>query len=182
MDFIDPILSVASQIYTLVENVKANKNRCQRVSQRIKSLENLVRSIKKREPGQTSAEGKKALEELSITLKSAHKLIEKYTLANWVQRILKSGSHEDEFESVNERLNDAFQVLSGALQVEQGDLLYQVFELTCREKEDEVDQREDDKELTKCKFNSHYCRVNNGNQLYGSAQCKEWREPLDPKH
>lgn len=181
MDFIDPILSIASQIYTLVENVKANKKRCQRVSQRVKALEELVRSIRKREPGQTSAEVEKALKELSITLKSAQELIKKYTLANWVERILNSSSHVDEFQSVNERLNDAFQVLSGALQVEQGNMLYQVFELTCREKEDEVDQREDDKELKKCKFNSH--RVNNGKQLYASAhpQCKEWMEPLDLK-
>lgn len=155
MDLIDPLLSIASQIYTLVENVKANKKQCQRVSQRVKALEELVRSIKKREPGQTSAEVKKVLKELQITLESAQELIKKYTMANWVERILKSSSHGDEFKSVNERLNDAFQVLSGALQVEQGNTLYQVFELTFREKEDEVDQKEDHKELTKCTFNSH---------------------------
>ncbi|XP_041795371.1 mixed lineage kinase domain-like protein [Chelmon rostratus] len=147
MDFIDPILSVASQIYTLVENVKANKKRCQRVSHRVKTLEELVRSIKQREQGQTSADIEKALKELSITLKSAQELIKKYTLANWVERILNSSSHGDEFNTVNERLNDAFQVLSGALQVDQGNMLYQVFELTSREKEDEVDRREDDTEL-----------------------------------
>lgn len=153
MDFIDPILSIASQIYTLVENVKANKKRCWRVSHRVKALEELVRSIKKREPGQTSANVEKALKELSITLKSAQGLIKKYTLANWLERIVNSSSHGDEFNTLNDRLNDAFQVLSGALQVEQGNVLYQVFELTFREKEDEVDGREDDTELKKCELN-----------------------------
>nr|XP_046251025.1 mixed lineage kinase domain-like protein [Scatophagus argus] len=147
MDFIDPILSVATQIYTLVENVKANKKRCRRVSDRVKALEELVRSIQQRGRGQTSADVENALKELCITLNSAQELIRKYTLANWMERILNSSSHGDEFNSVNERLNDAFQVLSGALQVEQGGLLYQVFELTSREKEDEVDGREDDREL-----------------------------------
>ncbi|XP_070763690.1 mixed lineage kinase domain-like protein [Enoplosus armatus] len=147
MDLVDPILSIASQIYTLVENVKANKKRCRRVGHRVKALEELVRSIKQRELEQTSANVEKALQELCITLRSAQELIKKYTAAKWVERILKSSSHGDEFDSVNERLNDAFQVLSGALQVEQGNMLYQVFELASREKEDEVDGREDDAEL-----------------------------------
>uniref|UniRef100_A0A3Q4BT01 Protein kinase domain-containing protein n=1 Tax=Mola mola TaxID=94237 RepID=A0A3Q4BT01_MOLML len=147
MDFIEPILSVASQIYNLVENVKANKKRCRRVCQRVRALEDLVRSIKKRKQGQNSADVEKALRQLSITLTSAQELIRKYTLAKWVERIVNSSSHGDEFNSVNERLNDAFQSLSGALQVEQGNMLNQVFELSSREKEDEVDQREDDTEL-----------------------------------
>lgn len=150
MDVIEPILSIASQIYTLVENVKANKKRCRRVCHRVKALEELVRSIKQRDPGQTSADVEKALRELSITLESAQELIKKYVVANWMERILNSSSHGDEFHSVNERLNDAFQILSGALQVEQGNVLYQVFELASREKEDKVDGREDDTELTKC--------------------------------
>ncbi|XP_034443289.1 mixed lineage kinase domain-like protein [Hippoglossus hippoglossus] len=149
MDFIDPILSIASEIYTLVETVKANKKRCHRVSHRVKALEELVRSIKKRDTVQAAADVGKALEELSITLKSAQQLIQKYTLANLMERILKSSSHGDEFNSVNERLNDAFQWLSGALQVEQGNAVYRVFELTSRVKADEVDGKEDDAELKK---------------------------------
>ncbi|KAI3371461.1 hypothetical protein L3Q82_023565 [Scortum barcoo] len=149
MDFVEPILSIASQIYTLVENVKANKKRCRRVSHRVKALEDLVMSINQRDVGQISADVEKALEELSITLKSASRLIKKYTVTNWVERILKSSSHGDEFNTVNERLNDAFQILSGALQVEQGNVLYKVFELASREKQDEMDGKEDDKELEK---------------------------------
>ncbi|XP_068579906.1 mixed lineage kinase domain-like protein isoform X2 [Cebidichthys violaceus] len=147
MDFIDPILSIASAIYNLVENVKANKKRSQRICHRVKALDELVRSIKKREQGETTADVEKALNGLFFTLESAKALIEKYTLATWVKRFLKAGSHEEEFNSVNNRLNDAFQVLSGALQVEQSNVLHQVFELASRQKEDEVDKKEDDAEL-----------------------------------
>nr|XP_020490581.1 LOW QUALITY PROTEIN: mixed lineage kinase domain-like protein [Labrus bergylta] len=149
MDFVDPILSLASEIYKLVENVKANKKRCRRVSERVQALEDLVKSIKQRDKGQTSADVEKALKELCITLTSAQELIRKYTVASWIDRIVHSGSHGDEFNSVNERFNDAFQILFGAQQVEQGNILYQVFELSSREKQDEVDGREDDTELKK---------------------------------
>lgn len=148
MDYVEPILSIASQIYTLVETVKANKKRCQRVSERVKALEDLVVSIKNKE--QTSDDVEKALKELSITLESAQKLITKFTTAKWLVKIVKSSSYGDDFNSLNERLNDAFQVLSGALQVEQGNLLFKVFEQTNREQQDEIDRREDDKELKIC--------------------------------
>lgn len=147
MEFVEPILSIASEIYKLVETVKANKKRCQRVCERVKALDDLVRSIQQRGPKQTSAEVTTALQELSLTLQSARELVRKYTLANWVARVLKSGSHMDEFSSLNERLNDTFQVLSGALQVEQGNVLNQVFELTVRKSQDELDGREDDNQL-----------------------------------
>ncbi|KAK5617332.1 hypothetical protein CRENBAI_007592 [Crenichthys baileyi] len=147
MDYIEPILSIASQIYTLVENVKANKKRCYRVVERVKVLESLVKSIKQRDAFEHSAEVEKALKGLSITLKSAQGLIEKYTLANLVKRILKSNSHGDEFNSVNERLNDAFQSLALALELENGNQVFKVFQLISRHKEDEEDRREDDAEL-----------------------------------
>ncbi|MEQ2226928.1 hypothetical protein ILYODFUR_032410, partial [Ilyodon furcidens] len=147
MDYVEPILSIASQIYTLVGNVKANKKRCYRVVERVKVLESLVKSIKLRDALEHSAEVENSLKGLSITLKSAQGLIEKYTLANLVKRILKSNSHGDEFNSVNERLNDAFQSLALALELENGNQVFKIFELISRHKEDEEDRREDDAEL-----------------------------------
>uniref|UniRef100_A0A3B5MSP2 Protein kinase domain-containing protein n=1 Tax=Xiphophorus couchianus TaxID=32473 RepID=A0A3B5MSP2_9TELE len=147
MDYVEPILSIASQIYTLVENVKANKKRCCRVVERVKALEDLVKSIKRRDAVELSAEVENSLKGLSITLRSAKELIEKYTLSNLVKRILKSSSHGDEFNSVNERLNDAFQCLALALQLEHGNQVFRVFEQISRQKEDEADSREDDAEL-----------------------------------
>lgn len=154
MDFVEPILSIASEIYQLVETVKANRKRCRRVCERVKALNELVRSIQKQGPEKTSDEVTTALQELSLTLELARDVVRKYTLANWVERVLKSGSHGDEFSSLNERLNDTFQVLSGALQVEQGNVLNQVFELTVRKSQDEIDGGEDDNQLKERECNS----------------------------
>ncbi|CAN9499024.1 unnamed protein product [Ophioblennius macclurei] len=149
MEFIEPILSIAAEIYSKVEQVKANKKRCRRVSQRIKGLEELVNAIKQREVAklQNYDQVEKALKELCVTLEQSKKLIEKYTLTTWAVRFLKCNSHAEEFDTLNDRFNDAFQILSGALQVEQGNLLYKVFEQTTRYKEDQQDAMEDDQEL-----------------------------------
>ncbi|XP_026220325.1 mixed lineage kinase domain-like protein [Anabas testudineus] len=147
MEFIEPILCISTQIYDLVEKVKANKKRCRRVSDRVKALDNLVRSIKNRGKVEPTADVETALKELSFTLTSAQELIEKYASAKWMERILRSSSHGDEFDSVNERLSDAYQVLSVSLQVEQGNMLYKVFELGSKEKEQE--KREDEEQLKK---------------------------------
>ncbi|XP_029290597.1 mixed lineage kinase domain-like protein [Cottoperca gobio] len=145
MDTIEAIVSIAAEIYTIVENVKANKKRCHRVCYRVKALEDLLQSIKKMK--QISDEVKKTLGELSLTLISAKELIEKYSRDTWYKLILKNSSYQDEFNCVNDRLTDAFQSLSGALQVEQGNVLQKVFEQGSRKDEDEVDRNEDDNKL-----------------------------------
>uniref|UniRef100_A0A3Q0SW49 Protein kinase domain-containing protein n=1 Tax=Amphilophus citrinellus TaxID=61819 RepID=A0A3Q0SW49_AMPCI len=142
MDIVEPILSTVSLIYNLAEKVKANRKRCKRISDRVKALEDIVKSITNCSP-----ELETALRELSLTLYSAQKLIEKYTAANLVERILKSGNHGDEFDTVSERLNDGYQVLCLALHLEQRE---RQCEREQREKEDEVDGKEDDMEMTKC--------------------------------
>uniref|UniRef100_A0A3B3TPJ6 Mixed lineage kinase domain-like protein n=1 Tax=Poecilia latipinna TaxID=48699 RepID=A0A3B3TPJ6_9TELE len=167
MDYVEPILSITSQIYTLVEKVKANKKRCCRVLERVKALEDLVKSIKQRNEVNPSAEVETSLKGLSITLKSAQELIEKYTLSNLVKRILKSSSHGDEFNSVNERLNDAFQSLALALQLEHGNQLFRVFEQISRQKEDEADSREDDAELKRILIKTHLCFCSSVLMEYG---------------
>ncbi|KAL6106208.1 mlkl [Pungitius sinensis] len=146
MEIAKDILEVAFKIYSLVENVKANKKRCQRVCQRVKALDELVRSIKQE---QTSSDVERALKELSGTLNTALDLIKSHTEAGWVKRLLKAGSLEDEFNCVNERLNDASQVLSGAQDQEQNNKQRQVFDLVSRMKEDMEDMKEDEAELKK---------------------------------
>ncbi|KAI9547375.1 hypothetical protein NQZ68_016924 [Dissostichus eleginoides] len=147
MDSIELIVSIASKIYSLLENVKANKKRCRRVCDRVKALEHLVKSIQQREKGQTSADVERCLKDLSFTLQSAKEVMEKYSGASFMKRVLKSGHHEDEFNTLNDQLNDAFQFLSGSLQVEHGNVLLKGFEQSTREKQDEMDRKQDDSEL-----------------------------------
>ncbi|XP_028270238.1 mixed lineage kinase domain-like protein [Parambassis ranga] len=137
MDVIDPILSIASGIYKLVKNVKANKKRCHRVSERVAKLEGVVRSIQQMKKTQTSAVVEKALMELRITLQSAQELIKKQTEANWLKNIRRSGKQEEEFRSVNERLDEAFMALGVVMQVDHGNLLHKLSEQTSKDKEDE---------------------------------------------
>ncbi|XP_033982768.1 mixed lineage kinase domain-like protein [Trematomus bernacchii] len=147
MDSIKIIVSIASQIYSLVENVKANKEQCRRVCKRVKALEHLVKSIQQRKKGQTSADVERCLKELYITLQSAKGVMEKYSGASFMMRVLKCGNHEDEFNSLTNRLDDALKILSVFLQVEQGNVLLKGFEQSTREKEDELDRKQDDREL-----------------------------------
>ncbi|XP_078112542.1 mixed lineage kinase domain-like protein [Sander vitreus] len=149
MDCIETILSVASAIYDLVEKVKANKKQCYRVCDRVKALQHVVESIRTQKQGQSSAKVERTLQELATTLDSAKDFIEKFTSSTWVKRVLSSGSHQDEFHRLNNRLNDAFQVLSLNLAIEQKEMLLKVFDKTSRDKEDEMDRKEDNTELEK---------------------------------
>ncbi|XP_068459272.1 mixed lineage kinase domain-like protein [Clinocottus analis] len=149
MEFIEPILGIASKIYSQVGKVKANEKRSERICDRVKHLDNLVRSIQKWKPEQITAEVKMALKGLSFTLNLAQVLIEKYTKISFLKHFLKAGDREDEFNNVNERLNDAFQVLSGVLKVDLSNEMRKLFELESRQKQDEADRRVDDAKMKK---------------------------------
>ncbi|XP_076588202.1 uncharacterized protein LOC143321635 [Chaetodon auriga] len=137
MDKVEFILSICKTIYQMAENVKANKERCQRVAKRVKALQELVLTIKQRGPGQCSAPVENALKELCTTLTSAKTLMMKYSKTKAVMSFLNSKSHEDQFCKMNERLTDNLQVLSGALQVEQGNILHKVYETVAGKRQDE---------------------------------------------
>ncbi|CAK6977938.1 uncharacterized protein LOC121897281, partial [Scomber scombrus] len=137
MDFIDPILGLCKGIYDMVEVTKTNKERNLRLAKRVKALEDLVLTIKQRGPSQISDNVVNALKQLCITLTSAKKLMVKYSKSKGFKSFLKSGNHEGNFCTVNEALTDSFQVLSGALQIEQRDIMYQVFETVTLRRQDE---------------------------------------------
>uniref|UniRef100_A0A3P8ZML1 Protein kinase domain-containing protein n=1 Tax=Esox lucius TaxID=8010 RepID=A0A3P8ZML1_ESOLU len=149
MEIIEPILGIAEKLYTLCGEVKANKKRCLRLATRIKALEEVVRAIKVNGLGKDPARLENGLRELKLTLESAQDVVKKYTSASYLKRILKAYDQGDDFESLNERLNDAAQVLSLALQVEQREKLQQVFTEVTRSTEDEADRELDRLELHK---------------------------------
>ncbi|XP_049430798.1 mucin-2-like [Epinephelus fuscoguttatus] len=127
VSLVDFTLSLCFKIYKLAQNVKANKERCQQVAQRVKALEELVLAIKKRGPRRISATVENSLRELCTTLTSAKTLMKKYSQSNAFMSFVKSSSHEDKFYMVDKSLTDTFQVLSGALLIEQGDMLHKVY-------------------------------------------------------
>ncbi|XP_027898277.1 vegetative cell wall protein gp1-like [Xiphophorus couchianus] len=123
MDTLQRIFGLCKTIYERAENAKANKDRCQRVAQRVQALERLVKAIEEKGPGQISSAVQQSLNELCVTLVSAEQLMRKFYKSNAIEGFVKSSSNEDKFSKINDKLNDNFQVLSGALQIEQRDML-----------------------------------------------------------
>ncbi|XP_014881639.1 leucine-rich repeat extensin-like protein 3 [Poecilia latipinna] len=123
MDTLERIFGLCTAIYHRADNAKANKNRCQRIAQRVRTLERLVKAIKEKGHGQISSTVQQALDELCITLVSAEQLMTKFHKSNSIEGFIKAGSNEDKFSKMNDKLDDNFQVLSGALQIEQRDML-----------------------------------------------------------
>lgn len=124
MDCIGKILSLCKGIIWLASEVKANKKRCRRLSERVKAMEEIVQSIRQRGPRQISSNVNRALGMLTTTLTQAQELVHKCTKTRF-PNLVKCKS---EFDSVNENLRDIFQILSGALQVEQGNMMHQLFQ------------------------------------------------------
>ncbi|XP_071315431.1 mixed lineage kinase domain-like protein [Trachinotus anak] len=147
VEAVESILSIAFEIYQLVENVKANKKRCRRVCERVKAVEQLVTSTKERKKIQVSKDVDRALEELTGILTAAKTLIEKYTSTNWAKRIVKVGSYAEDFNIVNERIREGYELLLLALNLEHGNKLHEVYAKVCSQKDDEDAAREDDAEL-----------------------------------
>lgn len=149
MDFLEPILSIAQELYKRCEQAKANKKSCRRLAQRVKALEDVIHELKKNGLGQNPDVMEEALSGLKLNLESAVELVNKCASASHFKKVWKVNDHQEAIGILNERLNDAFQVLSLSLQVEQKDKLQKVFEQTSRLSEDARDRESDQQELCK---------------------------------
>lgn len=147
MDIIDPILTIAEKLYALCDEVKANKKRCKRLARRVSAVAELVTVVKTRGFGTNPEQVKRGLKELKVTLELAERVMREYTSLNCLKRIAKAHDLGEEFISLNERLNDAAQLLSLALQVEHRETLDKVFQETTRLREDEEDRQNDCQEF-----------------------------------
>ncbi|KAK1804395.1 hypothetical protein P4O66_020424 [Electrophorus voltai] len=184
MDIIDPILGIAEKLYALCEEVKANKQRCRRLAKRVASLADVVRAVQCHGLGRQPELVQRGLQELKLTLEVAEKVVCKYTSSTYLRRIVKAHNLGDEFETLNERLNDAAQLLSLALQVEQREVIEKVFDNAKRKKEDIKDRTSDYEELqtslqtlaketqgTKESVNAVYDTVNQTNKDVKDIKC-----------
>ncbi|XP_039664070.1 protein transport protein sec31-like [Perca fluviatilis] len=120
----DSVLNLCFTIFRTVEKVKVNRERCHQISDRVKSLERLVLTIKQKGPGQNSAMVEATLRELCVTLDSVATEMEKLAETSALKNALKSRSQEDKFWRMDRTLTDILHVLSGTLNIEQGNALY----------------------------------------------------------
>ncbi|XP_052399548.1 mixed lineage kinase domain-like protein [Carassius gibelio] len=147
MDIIEPILAIAEKLYSLCEEVKANKKRCRRLAHRVSTLAELVKTVKVHGFGTEPQQVINGLENLKLTLESAEKIVKKYTCFSYLRRVAKAYDLGEEFSCLNERLNDAAQLLSLALHFEHRVCIDKVFQEATRRREDEEDRQSDSLEL-----------------------------------
>ncbi|XP_019216395.1 calphotin-like isoform X1 [Oreochromis niloticus] len=137
MDYAERILTLTTTIKKMVDTVKSNKEYCSRIADRVKAVEGLVLNIRQRDPSQISDTVDGALRELYVILNSAKTLMAKFSQTKAVKGFFKSGSIEEKFNEVNQRLTENFQVLSGALQIEHTNMLQKVYEAVSRQSTEE---------------------------------------------
>ncbi|XP_067235880.1 mixed lineage kinase domain-like protein isoform X3 [Chanodichthys erythropterus] len=147
MDIIEPILAIAEKLYNLCGEVQANKKRCKRLALRVSTLADLVAAVKDHGFGTEPEQVINGLKQLKLTLESAERVVRKYTSFSYLKRIAKAYELGEEFSGLNERLNDAAQLLSLALQVEHRGSIQKVFQEATRRREDEEDRQSDSLEL-----------------------------------
>lgn len=152
MDVIDPIITIAEKLHALCKEVKANKERCKRLDQRVAALVRVVRVVKVHGLGRHPELVKRGLSDLKGTLMSAQLVVKNFLSTSCLKRISKAFKLSEEFESLNMELDDAAQVLSLALQVDQRRQLEDVFQEVRRMTEDEEDRKADHLHLDKCEM------------------------------
>ncbi|KAL2093050.1 hypothetical protein ACEWY4_010362 [Coilia grayii] len=143
MDLLDPILDIAEKLYSLCEEVKANKKRSKRLANRVSALTEMVKAVKVCGLGGQPELVERGLRELKLTLESAQEVMEKYASISYLKRIVRAYDLGDEFAILNERLNDAAQLLSLALAADQREKLDGVFQEARRRREDDEDTEND---------------------------------------
>ncbi|XP_005946795.1 uncharacterized protein LOC102297996 [Haplochromis burtoni] len=137
MDYAERILSLTTTIKKMVDTMKSNKECCSRIADRVQAVEGLVLNIRQSDPSQISDTVDGALRELYVILNSAKDLMAKFSQTKSVKGFFKSGSIEEKFSEVNQRLTENFQVLSGALQIEHTTMLQKVYKAVSRQNTEE---------------------------------------------
>ncbi|CAL1592063.1 unnamed protein product [Knipowitschia caucasica] len=115
---VDLVISLAKTVVAMGMNMKANKERCKRVAKRVQSLLPLLARLKEMNPRQISEVVDNALKELSATLVNAQNIMQKFRNCNTVKSFVFNNAHEEMFQKINERLDDSFQILTGAIHIE----------------------------------------------------------------
>ncbi|XP_072925849.1 mixed lineage kinase domain-like protein isoform X2 [Hemitrygon akajei] len=144
MEYFEKIFEVAKIINSLCNEVKMNHKRCYRLKKRIECLLEVVKAIQNDvlDDGLT-----KLLKEMMEILESARDCIKSFTNKHRFSKVFKAFEIKEEFNHLNERLNDAAVALDLALHSEQTKWLQTIFKENQRKKEDKQDIEEDQKFL-----------------------------------
>ncbi|XP_062386776.1 uncharacterized protein LOC134075234 [Sardina pilchardus] len=114
---VSPVLSAALALYECYKEVKANKERCGRLVERVQVVESIVRAVRDEDLASELVRG--ALTELQETLRSAVELVRSHRDAHWCRRAMRAGDLREEFGQLNGRLSQVSDRLALCLQLEQ---------------------------------------------------------------
>ncbi|XP_061896684.1 mucin-2-like [Entelurus aequoreus] len=126
VDLLDKTIGLCFTIYETVKKAKYNKQRCQELVKRVRLLEEMVMSLKRR-PQSISANVRSSLLELIGSLTKAMELVKKVSNAKPAVGFFNAGDHESKFKELTQKLSEDVQLLSMALQIHDGNVLDSVY-------------------------------------------------------
>ncbi|KAM4722991.1 mixed lineage kinase domain-like protein [Rhinophrynus dorsalis] len=145
MDILGSVLEIAHSIYSLCDKASSNKKQCCRLKTRIQML--LLPAEKLNTQPEKSKELKLVLKELQLTLRNAKSWVNKYSNQGWWRKIVQANGIREEFDLINDRLQDAAEDISLLLMVEHREKFRKLFNENTRAKQNQKDIEEDLKEL-----------------------------------
>ncbi len=116
IELIGGVCEIACIIFNQVEMAQANKSQCKRLGERVIIICNSVVGL---DVTRNTDHYVLALRKLHDTLKECQVLVEKFSHKNWFQRVLVSGTDNERFKSVYEKLRDAIASLQLGLSAQQ---------------------------------------------------------------
>nr|XP_057943488.1 uncharacterized protein LOC131138525 isoform X2 [Doryrhamphus excisus] len=124
-DVLEHVLGICWSIYQAVKTAKSNKERCKQVSQRVRLLEQMVMSLK-HQPERVTDNVRSCLLELIQSLTRAMELVKKISNVNSAVGFFNANAHESKFQEISQKLSEDVQLLSVALQINDGGVLQEV--------------------------------------------------------
>lgn len=138
MDIALKIAQIAWKIKLLVENVRANRKRCQRLNDRISVLVPLIQQLYEKKKT-VATKYTAALERLLSCLERCYAFIKNFTESNWFIRVFDQACHRNTFDELNQTLYSCAMDLNLALSIQSH----------FKDELDDLDRRDDREFLSK---------------------------------
>ncbi|KAJ3250180.1 copper transport protein ctr1 [Boothiomyces macroporosus] len=116
LSVIQNIISAAQYIKSICDQVKANKQQCQRLSNRIEIILSPVKTFAQN-PASIRPENLAALNDLVICLGDCRTVVHDFYSANWAKRAFQNQTDNETFRKLNDRLSASAQQLSLSLDI-----------------------------------------------------------------
>lgn len=127
LGLVDFALTMCKSLHGVLSTMKSNKQLCGELAEKVKALEDQVRTINKGS-GRIPSGVRRALKTLCGNLDFAQKLMLSYSKISPVSGFVKSKSLKEKFLKVDKRLTESLNILSAAMQIEHGRVLHRVYD------------------------------------------------------